>query len=114
MLLNRAQLLWHTCMSRQQGRRPQAVRPHASSSGAMPPPSAGGVPGRSSSSSSGAAPGSSQQMPAELAATSDDGEERRESFVTRIMKPLQDFGFGRSSFWEGGVGLFVLFGVGTP
>ena len=87
------------------------LRPQASSPGAMPPPSAGGVPGRSSS----APLGGSSQVPAEVAAMSNEHEgdgERRESFVTRIMKPLQDFGFGRSSFWEGGVGLFVFSGIG--
>lgn len=29
------------------------------------------------------------------------------------MKPLQDFGFGKMSFMEGGVGLFVFAGVGA-
>jgi hypothetical protein len=28
------------------------------------------------------------------------------------MKPLQDFGFGKASFWEGGVGMFVFAGIG--
>ena len=88
------------------------LRLQASSPGAMPPPSAGGVPGRSSSAPLGSG---SPQLPAELAAITNEHEgegERRESFVSRIMKPLQDFGFGRSSFWEGGVGLFVLSGIG--
>ena len=25
---------------------------------------------------------------------------------------LKDFGFGRRSIWEGGVGTFILFGIG--
>ena len=33
------------------------------------------------------------------------------SFLTRLLKPLRDFGFGASSFWEGGVGLFVIAGM---
>lgn len=33
------------------------------------------------------------------------------SFTTRLLKPLRDFGFGASSFWEGGVGLFVIAGM---
>lgn len=31
-------------------------------------------------------------------------------FVTAVMKPLKDFGFGKKSIWEGGVGLFILSG----
>ena len=31
--------------------------------------------------------------------------------VARIVKPLQDFGFGRTRLWEGGVGLFMISGV---
>ena len=34
------------------------------------------------------------------------------SFFDGLVRPLRDFGFGRASFWEGGVGLFVLAGVG--
>ena len=36
----------------------------------------------------------------------------RETFVSRVLKPLRDFGFGRTSFWEGGVGVFILGGIG--
>ena len=32
-------------------------------------------------------------------------------FVSRLVKPLQDFGFGRTRLWEGGVGLFMITGV---
>lgn len=30
-----------------------------------------------------------------------------------FLKPLTDFGVGKKSVWEGGVGLFVLTGIGT-
>ena len=40
-------------------------------------------------------------------------EPKKENFVTRVLKPLRDFGFGRVSFWEGGVGLFVFAGIGA-
>ena len=40
-------------------------------------------------------------------------ETKKENFVTRVLKPLRDFGFGRVSFWEGGVGLFVFAGIGA-
>lgn len=41
-------------------------------------------------------------------------EPKKENFATRLLKPLRDFGFGRVSFWEGGVGLFVFAGIGAP
>ena len=31
----------------------------------------------------------------------------------RVLRPLRDFGFGRRNLWEGGVGLFLLGGVGA-
>lgn len=32
-----------------------------------------------------------------------------------FLKPLTDFGVGKKSVWEGGVGLFVITGIGaTP
>ena len=31
----------------------------------------------------------------------------------RVIRPLSDFGFGRKSIWEGGVGLFLMGGFGT-
>ena len=40
-------------------------------------------------------------------------EAKKENFLTRVLKPLRDFGFGRVSFWEGGVGLFVFAGIGA-
>jgi hypothetical protein len=48
----------------------------------------------------------------------DDGEKKNilaslvTGFVSRLLKPLQDFGFGRTRLWEGGVGLFMISGVG--
>lgn len=30
-----------------------------------------------------------------------------------FLKPLTDFGVGKKSVWEGGVGLFILTGIGT-
>ena len=48
----------------------------------------------------------------------DDGEKKNilaslvAGFVSRLVKPLQDFGFGRTRLWEGGVGLFMISGVG--
>ncbi|KAJ9517518.1 hypothetical protein QJQ45_025002 [Haematococcus lacustris] len=37
---------------------------------------------------------------------------KKQSFVDTIFKSLQDFGIGRNSMSEGGVGLFVLIGAG--
>ena len=53
------------------------------------------------------------QQPGSIGASSGASEERRENFISRVMKPLQDFGFGKMSFMEGGVGLFVFAGVGA-
>lgn len=39
-------------------------------------------------------------------------EEKKPTFVSRVIKPLQDFGFGKMAFMEGGVGLFVFAGIG--
>ena len=39
-------------------------------------------------------------------------EEKKPNFVSRVIKPLQDFGFGKMAFMEGGVGLFVFAGIG--
>jgi hypothetical protein len=30
---------------------------------------------------------------------------------SRVVRPMQDFGFGRKSIWEGGVGLFLMGGL---
>ena len=40
-------------------------------------------------------------------------EEKKPNFISRVIKPLQDFGFGKMAFMEGGVGLFVFAGIGT-
>lgn len=45
-------------------------------------------------------------------AAGDEGDSNTPSFFDGLVRPLRDFGFGRASFWEGGVGLFVLAGVG--
>lgn len=39
-------------------------------------------------------------------------EEKKPNFISRVVKPLQDFGFGKMAFMEGGVGLFVFAGIG--
>ena len=45
-----------------------------------------------------------------------DTETRRanpfEQLWLRLVKPLRDFGFGRTNIWEGGVGLFLIGGAG--
>ena len=42
-----------------------------------------------------------------------DGPEKS-NFFTKLIRPLRDFGLGKSSLWEGGVGLFVFAGIGEP
>ena len=32
--------------------------------------------------------------------------------MSRLLRPLREFGFGRNTVWEGGVGLFVFAGIG--
>ena len=39
-------------------------------------------------------------------------EEKKDNFLARLLRPLRDFGFGRASIWEGGVGLFILAAIG--
>jgi len=34
------------------------------------------------------------------------------NFFTKLIRPLRDFGLGKSSLWEGGVGLFIFAGIG--
>lgn len=41
-----------------------------------------------------------------------DGAEKS-NFFTKLISPLRDFGLGKSSLWEGGVGLFIFAGIGT-
>ena len=36
------------------------------------------------------------------------------NFFTKLIRPLRDFGLGKSSLWEGGVGLFIFAGIGKP
>jgi hypothetical protein len=40
-------------------------------------------------------------------------EEKAGLSLPSFLKPLTDFGVGKKSVWEGGVGLFVLVGAGT-
>ena len=34
------------------------------------------------------------------------------NFFTKLIRPLRDFGLGKSSLWEGGVGMFIFAGIG--
>ncbi|KAK9861465.1 hypothetical protein WJX84_012121 [Apatococcus fuscideae] len=43
----------------------------------------------------------------------DAAEQKKENFLSRLLRPLRDFGFGRASIWEGGVGLFILAAIGV-
>lgn len=50
----------------------------------------------------------------------DEGPEKKRDIISliaaawvRFVRPLRDFGFGRKSIWEGGVGLFIIGGVGA-
>ncbi|KAL3152198.1 hypothetical protein ABBQ32_001285 [Trebouxia sp. C0010 RCD-2024] len=36
----------------------------------------------------------------------------KSNFFTKLISPLRDFGLGKSSLWEGGVGLFIFAGIG--
>ena len=45
--------------------------------------------------------------------SSADEQEKKKGSLPKILKPLTDFGVGKSSVWEGGVGLFVVVGVGA-
>lgn len=36
----------------------------------------------------------------------------KSNFFTKLIRPLRDFGLGKSSLWEGGVGLFIFAGIG--
>ena len=38
----------------------------------------------------------------------------KEGLISRLLRPLKDFGFGTKSFWEGGVGMFIFAGIGKP
>ena len=37
----------------------------------------------------------------------------KSNFFTKLISPLRDFGLGKSSLWEGGVGLFIFAGIGA-
>eukprot|EP00891_Asterochloris_glomerata_P002185 jgi/Astpho2/2185/Aster-03176 len=38
-------------------------------------------------------------------------KDAKETFRSKVMRPLKDFGFGKHSFMEGGVGLFIFAGI---
>lgn len=44
--------------------------------------------------------------------TSDEEEQSKPGLISNILKPLRDFGIGRTSMVQGGVGLFVFSGIG--
>ena len=53
------------------------------------------------------------QAQAGASSSSEDAVEgKKDNFLARLLRPLRDFGFGRSSIWEGGVGLFILAAIG--
>ena len=37
---------------------------------------------------------------------------QKTNFFTKLFRPLRDFGLGKTSLWEGGVGLFIFAGIG--
>lgn len=49
---------------------------------------------------------------ASTAAVPPDGQQQR-GFLQKVQKSIRDFGFGKRSFVEGGVGLFVFTGIGA-
>lgn len=40
-------------------------------------------------------------------------KEKEGAGLPAFLKPLTDFGVGRTSVWEGGVGLFIIVGAGV-
>ena len=74
--------------------------------------SAASSPGGPQSSSPEQLPFSAGNSPSSSSA-SQLPEEKKPTFISRVVKPLQDFGFGKMAFMEGGVGLFVFAGIGT-
>lgn len=49
---------------------------------------------------------------ASAAAVPPEGEQRS-GFVQKLQKSIRDFGFGKRSLVEGGVGIFVFTGIGA-
>lgn len=45
--------------------------------------------------------------------TKETPDEKSEGGLPAFLKPLTDFGVGKTSVWEGGVGLFMLVGAGV-
>ena len=52
-------------------------------------------------------------QPSAAAPHSEGGKDKKTGGLPGFLKPLTDFGVGKTSVWEGGVGLFVLFGAGV-
>ena len=89
-----------------------STRPRKHQSGTRPS-SVLTIRGRGSSFSvknSAASSAGSSSTPASPSQSSD--EIPKEGLISRLLRPLKDFGFGRKSFWEGGVGIFIFTGVG--
>ncbi|KAE8008101.1 hypothetical protein FH972_004646 [Carpinus fangiana] len=55
-------------------------------------------------------PSKSRRKPARIRAASADAETKN-NIWSQTLRPLRDFGFGRRSIWEGGVGLFLVSGT---
>ncbi|PSC74041.1 TRIGALACTOSYLDIACYLGLYCEROL chloroplastic [Micractinium conductrix] len=53
-----------------------------------------------------------QQTAASTSSSDGDEEEARPGLFANILKPLSDFGIGRTSMVQGGVGLFIFSGIG--
>ena len=75
---------------------------------------AGRLVSNAASSAGGPQEAAPEQLPFSASGTpsSKMQEEKKPNFVSRVIKPLQDFGFGKMAFMEGGVGMFVFAGIG--
>jgi hypothetical protein len=62
----------------------------------------------------GSSSGGDKQPTASSSSSGIDAEEEqaRPGLIANILKPLRDFGIGRTSMVQGGVGLFVFSGIG--
>lgn len=58
---------------------------------------------------------SDRQVPAAASSNSqsDDEQQAKPGLFVNILKPLRDFGIGRTSMVQGSVGLFVFSGIGA-
>jgi hypothetical protein len=48
------------------------------------------------------------------ASAADESKRKKGFTLPKCLRPLTDFGVGKKSVWEGGVGLFLVFGTGAP